>query len=377
MTANCLIVTGEKSGEEHCLSFFQSIRSVVSDHIHFWGVGGDHLKREGMELLYHINDFSSWGYSEVLSKIPFYMKAMNRILDEVQKRNTKIAILVDFQTFNLKLAQKLSGRGVRVLYYVAPQAWAWKSYRVKKLQSAVHTLFTIIPFEKHWFESRGVYQVKSVPHPVWLSHKDQWRPKKLSGRADGLSIVLLPGSRHFEVHYQLPVFLKVIQELRKRYSVRVSLVQSPSVKEGHYEQAQSYVDNWYLHTELDTALKNADFALASSGTVTLTCALYQVPTVVCYKSSLLNEFIYRTFVSYDGPISLANIIFEKVIFPELIQDEVSEYNILKYLDLWLSNRKNYENTVNELGKLPDLVSGEIKDPGLYIGKMLKEFSIDQ
>jgi lipid-A-disaccharide synthase len=120
---SCLIITGEKSGEEHALSFFTDLKNNSPD-TQFYGVGGDDLQAKGLELLYHLKDFSSWGYSGVISKIPFYIKVMNAILAEVDRRGTKVAILVDYQSFNLKLAGKLKERGVDVLYYVAPQAWS-------------------------------------------------------------------------------------------------------------------------------------------------------------------------------------------------------------------------------------------------------------
>src|SRR4051812_36921836 len=126
---SCLIITGEKSGEEHALSFFSELKKKSPD-TQFYGVGGDELQSAGLELLYHLKDFSSWGYSGVITKIPFYLRAMKDILAEVDRRGTKVAILVDYQSFNLKLAGKLKEKGVEVLYYVAPQAWAWKEYRV-------------------------------------------------------------------------------------------------------------------------------------------------------------------------------------------------------------------------------------------------------
>ena len=147
MKKSCLIVAGEKSGEEHCLSFYSKIKEL-DPKISFFGVGGDELKNKGMDLLYHLNEFSSWGVSEVIGKIPFYFNALNSIVNEVEKRDCKYAILVDFQSFNHRLAKRLKKRGVKVFYYVAPQAWAWKAFRAQLLGKSVHTLFTIIPLKK-------------------------------------------------------------------------------------------------------------------------------------------------------------------------------------------------------------------------------------
>ena len=107
---NCLIVAGEKSGEEHCISFFDDLKSNAPE-VHYWGVGGDLLQQKGLEVIYHLNDFSSMGFGEVFEKIPFYFKALNNIVEQVKSRKCKNAILIDFQDFNMRLAKKLSKNG--------------------------------------------------------------------------------------------------------------------------------------------------------------------------------------------------------------------------------------------------------------------------
>ena len=127
---NCLLVAGEKSGEDHVLTFLSKLQTKLP-HLQFWGVGGDQLAQRNVELLYHLKDFSSMGFSEVIAKILFYKRAENLLIREAKKRRCRVAILIDFQTFNLRLAKKLKKEGLAILYYVAPQAWAWKSYRAK------------------------------------------------------------------------------------------------------------------------------------------------------------------------------------------------------------------------------------------------------
>ena len=371
MKKSCLIIAGEKSGEEHALSFFHDLKKE-SPGTEFFGVGGDELKKEGLELLFHLNDFSSWGYSEVVAKIPFYFKAMNTIIDEVKKRGCKTAILIDFQSFNLKLAGKLKELGVEVLYYVAPQAWAWKEYRVKKLSRSVHTLFTIIPFEKKWFQDRGVKNVIGVDHPLWTTYKnDLSKFQKHAQLKNPVKIVLLPGSRKFEVEKLLPIFIESIKTLKKDFPIKVSIVQSSSVPKALYESYGDQIDQVYTNEELVTALKEADFALAASGTVTLTCALFEVPTVVCYKASLLNQFIYETVVSYRWFISLANIVQNRSVFPELLQDQVSAYNIVSYLRFWYYNKTDHSELLEKLKQTKDLVRGEPREIPKYMAEVIQ------
>ncbi|MEI8348494.1 MAG: hypothetical protein WCG27_13580, partial [Pseudomonadota bacterium] len=286
---NCLIIAGEKSGEEHTLSFLPQLRQLCPQ-THFWGVGGEELKSCGMELIYHLKDFSNMGFSGVIGKIPFYLKAMRTLVEEVEKRQCRVAILVDCQDFNLRMAQRLSDKGVKVLYFVAPQAWAWRAGRAKKLAKYVHTLFTILPFEKKWFSDRGVKNTIAVPHPLITRYRQILEEKdaKLSaktphgGPGSTINILLLPGSRDFEVELLLPRFWQSIQELKKEYpapeNIKVSLVKASALSESFWSKYSYAFDQYYPDTELAKALEDSHVALASSGTVTLACALFQVPT---------------------------------------------------------------------------------------------------
>lgn len=372
MNKSCLIIAGEKSGEEHALSFFRELKKE-SPQTDFYGVGGDELKEAGLELLYHVNDFSSWGYSEVITKIPFYFKAMDHIIDEVKKRNTKTAILVDFQSFNMKLAGKLKELGVEVLHYVAPQTWAWKEYRVKKLSKNTHTLFTILPFEKKYFKNLGVKQVVGIDHPLWTTYKDDLLSfNKEAKLHDPLEILLLPGSRKFEVETLLPGYIDAIKALKKEFKIKVSIVKSSTIKEELFTPYNEYFDTVYSNEDLTKALKKADFALAASGTVTLTCALYEVPTIVCYKGSFLNQFIFETFVNYKWFISLANIVHNELVFPELLQDQVSTYNIVSKIKNWYYNKDQYNQLMSKLKKTKELVRGEDLSIPKYMANVIDD-----
>ncbi|MBT5096003.1 MAG: lipid-A-disaccharide synthase, partial [Halobacteriovoraceae bacterium] len=333
----------------------------------------------GFESLYQLKDFSSWGFSEVIAKIPFYFSALNKIVETAVERNTKVAILIDFQDFNLRLAKRLSKNGIKVLYYVAPQAWAWKPWRAKTLGEAVHTLFTIIPFEKNWFKERGVRNVVSVNHPLHYSMGPEFKkgPSKIFAELkDACHLLLLPGSRNFEVKNLLPEFIKVAAKLKNENpGLRLSIVKSPNVDEALYSPYLQLFEKIYPSDSLTNALEQADFSLAASGTVTLATALYEVPTVVCYKSSLLNEFIFYTFLDYKGPISLANIVHDRIIYPELIQDQATEYNIHQAILKWMTSEAEYIKIKKELAKTKELIRGEGLEASQILAEVINQNSI--
>jgi lipid-A-disaccharide synthase len=371
---SCLIIVGEKSGEEHAMSFFPELVKECPT-IHFYGVGGEVLKNHGMELLYQMKDFSSMGFSEVVHKIPFYFKALKTIENEVLKRGTKTAILVDFQDFNMRLASRLKKHGVKVLYYVAPQAWAWKAGRSNALSKNTHTLLTILPFEKEWFRSRGVKQIRSIPHPLMLTYKDELQaiPSKPFGSWDKkLKLLLLPGSRHFEVYNLMPPFIEATRILRKEMPLEVHLVKVNHINQDVYQYYKNDIDIFYDSEDIARAMKECHMSFAASGTVTLSTGLFELPTIVCYKASLFNEFIFYNLIKYSGPISLTNIIHNQIVFPEFIQNHVDPVKLASIIRTWSSNEKIYNDLKSILKDTKKLLSGETFSIPRYMAQVIYE-----
>ena len=378
---NCLVVVGEQSGEDHALSFLPALQAQVPT-LHFFGVGGERLAAMGMELTYHLRSFATMGFINVLAKLPFYYHALNHLAKEAVRRKCRYAILVDFQDFNLRLAQKLAAAGIKVFYYVAPHAWVWRPGRTKILAAAVEVLFTILPFEKSWFKERGVKQVVSVLHPlaaVYGEEIQQWQQGLVQAKiqnmptAEKKRLLLLPGSRNQEVQALFPLFMQVAQELKSITPLEISTVLSPSLnprtRQLITEQAAlGLIDKVYAASELMAALKNAHVCLAASGTVTLACALMQVPTVICYKISKLNALIYRCLVSYRGPVGLANIIRQEIIFPEFLQEAAVPANIIPVLRKWLSSATEYRQVAERLHTTLSCLTGENEDAAMVMAK---------
>jgi lipid-A-disaccharide synthase len=375
MNDSCLIIAGEKSGEDHAMTFFPRLKEQLPG-MTFFGVGGDKLRAMDVELLYTTKDFSSVGITEVLSKLRYYFKAMDHILEEVDKRKCRTAILIDFQGFNLKLSKKLKKRGVKVLYYVAPQAWVWKPWRATTLQKTVHTLFTILPFEKSWFQNRGVKNVKAVIHPLLIEHASALRKVSVKKFEDfqhrKIHLLLLPGSRKSEIGSLYPIFHQSVALLKEEgFDLEVGVVKVETVDDSFYSPSLLKVDHEWKAADLLEAIKWADLCFAASGTVTLATGLFALPTVVGYKLSLINEFILKLLIPYKGPASLTNIIHNEMIFPELIQYEADRYNFAKYARKWLKNEQFYNETVQKLITTKDKLSGDDFSVPDYMASVIK------
>ncbi len=375
MKQSCLIIAGEKSGEDHSMTFLPEIQAQNPD-IEFFGVGGDKLRAQGVELLYTTTDFSSVGITEVLGKLRFYFKAMDHIVGEVIKRNCKTAILVDFQGFNLKLSKKLKKMDVNVLYYVAPQAWVWKPWRAKALEESVHTLFTILPFEKKWFQDRGVKNVKGVIHPLMIEYKEQLTQTRHREFSDfkerKIRLLMLPGSRKSEVGPLYPIFHRAKDILLEEgFEIEVGLVKVETIDQSLYKSEEWKVDKTWTAEQLVEAFNWADVCFAASGTVTLATGLFELPTVVAYKLSMVNEFILKMLIPYDGPASLTNIIHNEMIYPELLQYEADRYNLAKHARSWLTDEKYYNETISKLKNTKNLLSGDDFSVPEYMGNVIK------
>jgi len=325
--AKVLLIAGEPSGEEHALGFIPDLQKNRPD-IELWGVGGDLLSARGMELCYHLKDFSTMGFSEVISKFAYYKKALDFLTQEAVRRKTQDAILIDFQDFNLRLAQRLTKKGIRVWYYVAPQAWAWRPWRAQTLSKCTYKLFTILPFEEKWFRDRGVNQQISIPHPLtqaWSAQVQKlqvrpWSPRLLTEP----HLIVLPGSRRSEVLPLLPKFVETIKILKEQFpQMVVTLSKVSHLDAALYDVAREVVDHWIIPEELPEHLLHADAALAASGTVTMGTGLLGVPTVVAYHTSLFNEFIVRKIINYQKAVSLTNLILDKMVFPEFLQQQAT------------------------------------------------------
>ena len=209
-----------------------------------------------------------------------------------------------------------------------------------------------------------------VPHPLGIRYKDSLPCDK---KKNAIPVcLLLPGSRNFEVELILPEFIKVVEELKRQFDMKVTLVEVDNVDKNLYSPYRHKIDVVYKNHQTSIALKEADYALASSGTVTLATALFSIPTIVVYKGSLLNEFIFYNLIRYEDFICLPNIINGEEVFPEFLQDRATSFNMKKKMLELLSDKNEYDRIQAKLFKTRELLKGDCRDCGNYIEKHIKE-----
>lgn len=331
MDKTILIIAGEPSGDTRGAELLKELKKLVPG-ASFWGIGGDLMAKEGVELVEHIRDLSIIGVWEAVRSLGKVKAQYTKVKKEIDSRKPAFAILIDYPGFNLKVASLLRSRGIPVLYYVAPQVWAWGEWRVRDLRRTVSRCLTLFAFEEKFLKDRGV-DAKFVGNPLVDSF-----PDTVAGHHDDFTIALLPGSRKTEVSHMLPLMLGAAEIIaEKKKGVSFVIAESSNVNAALYEPEIALHPELKLRRVKDatfSALASSDFAIVTSGTATLETAMMEKPMVVTYRVALLTEVLFK-MVSRLRLISLANIIagFREIV-PEFTQrDAVPEKVAEKVLEI--------------------------------------------
>jgi lipid-A-disaccharide synthase len=348
-----MIVAGEPSGDAHAASLVRALLAAAAEgQMDFFGATGPLMRAAGVESIIHSDDLSIVGLLEIGRVLPKFWRAFKSLKQAAIERKPDAVILVDWPDFNLRLARSLHRRGLRVIYYISPQLWAWRSYRVKTIKRDVDLLLTILPFEREWYAKRGVTQVEFVGHPLAgevearydreyfcsLHHLDPVRP----------IISLVPGSRHKELHRILPEMLDAAALISKsRPEVQFVVAVAPSRRPDEVRDiirartdASPLLEVLHIvDHETREALAASDAAAVASGTVTLEAALLGTPMVVVYKESAINWHLLGRLISTDH-YGLVNLIAGERIMTELMQDELNGERLAAELMLLLNDQRN-------------------------------------
>ncbi len=331
MEKSILVVAGEVSGDLHAAKVVRAAK-VRSPETAFWGIGGDDLQAEGVELLQHTDRMAVMGIVEVLRHYRFFKRVFNQVLAEVDLRKPDAALLVDYPGFNLRLAAALKKRGVKVYYYISPKVWAWNKKRIPKMAKVIDHLMVIFPFEVDVFKDTGL-QVDFVGNPL-VEQIDEFlatEPKPLPWKSER-RIALLPGSRKQEIERILPTMLAAAKKLEAQFPDVSFMIATPN------ERIERMVKGQIFHCREKPSrlavvcgharelMRQAEAAIVTSGTATLETALIGTPHILVYKTSAFTYWFARVVVKISH-IGLVNIVAGRTVCPELLQQAATPENL--------------------------------------------------
>ena len=317
-----LLSAGEASGDMYAAQLATALQDRLD--VHLFGMGGPRMQAAGVELVMHYEEIAVVGITEILKHLPSLLKAMDQMLAEAEKRKPALAILTDFPGFHLRLAKKLLPLGIRNVYYICPQFWAWRPWRVNLIRRRFEKALCIFPFEEEFFSKAGV-STEFIGHPLVgtvAATKDRKQFCEEHALAPGRTIVtVLPGSRTGELKHHLPV----LQEACAR--IHAKLPAQFVVAAAHPNDLEMLQKSWPAGLKpcvvagvTYNALAAADAAIVSSGTATVEAALLGTPMVVVYRVSPLTAILAKPLMRTPF-YAMVNLIAEKRVVPELVQDD--------------------------------------------------------
>jgi len=321
------IISGEASGDLHASNLMKSLK-VEDSHAEFRFWGGDLMEAVGGTLVKHYRDLAFMGFAEVVMNLRTILNNIKYCKKDLLEYAPDVLILVDYPGFNLRIAEFAKKNGITVHYYISPQIWAWKENRISKIKRDVDQMYVILPFEKEFYEDKHDFPVHFVGHPLLdaIANRKPINPAKFA-KDNGLNekpiIALLPGSRKQEITKMLSVMLQMAPKFPDHQFV---IAGAPSQELSFYKTFLKDENVAIVENKTYDLLSVSSAALVTSGTATLETALFKIPEVVCYKGNEISYQIGKRLVNVKY-ISLVNLILDKEVVTELIQDEFNETNL--------------------------------------------------
>ncbi len=359
-----LIIAGESSGDTHGAHLVEQILQHAPD-TEIYGIGGDAMERAGVRLIMHASRLTVMGVVEVAGLLPEFLNAFRRIKRQFKQDPPDLVVLIDFPDFNLRVARKAARRKIPVVYYISPQLWAWRGGRIHEIARNVTHMMVIFPFEKLLYERHGV-PVTYVGHPL-MDHPDVRKPTagRMGAMNDlGLSplypvLGLFPGSRTREVNGLLPDLLRAARKLRESFPrLQFLLAEAreldPSIYDRILEACPLPVKR--VRTGILSVVDVCDLALVASGTATLEVALRGVPMIVVYRVSRSTYHLGKWLIRVPA-IGMVNLVPQKGVVPELIQQDVNPERIVEHCLPFFRNAVYGSAVRKELLRTGDLLGG--------------------
>jgi lipid-A-disaccharide synthase len=322
------IIAGEASGDLHGSNLIRELKLLDKEaQFRFWG--GDLMEKQGGTLVKHYKHHAFMGIFEVLLNLRTISLNFKLCHKDLANYKPDILILIDYSGFNLRIAKFAKQIGLTIYYYISPQVWAWRQSRVKTIKKLIDRMFVVLPFVKDFYKNHN-YNVDFVGHPL-LDAIEQYAPEKLSikefSKINNLSsklvIAILPGSRKQEISKKLPIMLSLIHHYPDYQFV---IAAAPSQEKEFYDKFIKDYNVHVLYSKTYSILQQSVAAIVTSGTATLETALFGVPQVVCYKAGTISYHIAKRLVKIKY-ISIVNLVMDKQVVKELIQDDLTSENI--------------------------------------------------
>jgi lipid-A-disaccharide synthase len=353
-TVRLMIVAGEASGDAHAAALVETLREIAPNiKFEFYGLTGVKMRARGVETIVRADDLAIIGLLEIGRALPRFWRVFQTLKQSARERKPDAVVFVDFPDFNLPLVKSLKKLGLKTVYYVSPQLWAWRSHRVRNIRRSVDLLLTILPFEKDWYEKRGFEKVEFVGHPLAGEVRAKIGREEFCRRHDLQTenpiVALLPGSRGKELSQILPPMLEAAAILfAKNPTIQFVVTVAPTRRRAEIEEIISGAHEKGLNlppkivvaeNETREALAASDAAAVASGTATLETALIGTPLVVCYKVSALNWHALRHIINVPH-YGLVNLIAGERLAAELIQNDLNGEKLAAELEKLLQPETN-------------------------------------
>lgn len=341
------IIAGEASGDLHGANLIKGIQQLDANaDFRFWG--GDRMASiVGDAPVKHIRDLAFMGFVEVLLNLRTILANFKICEKDVEQYSPDVLVLIDYPGFNLKMARFAKERGMKVVYYISPQVWAWKASRVKKIKRYVDVMLCILPFEEDFY-AKWDYNVEYVGHPLLDVVEEYERTEQSETLADE-PIALIPGSRKQEISKMLPTMIGVAKGFPNE---KFEIAAAPAIDTSFYEQFSLPDHVKVVSGVTHNIMQRAKAAMVTSGTATLETALFNTPEVVCYKGSYISYLLAKQLIKVKY-ISLVNLIMDREVVKELIQGDFTVQNGTVELKQLLNGEENsvLKSDYKELRKL--------------------------
>ena len=346
------IVAGEPSGDLHASNLIKNINKIDTNS-EIVGWGGELMQAENCKILKHYKELAFMGFIEVILNINKIIHNFKIIKKQIINFNPDVIIFIDYPGFNLKLSKFCKQNNFKTVYYISPQVWAWHKSRVKTIKKYIDKMFVILPFEKEFYSNYN-YDVEYYGNPLIElinNKKNNFKGKDIFIKNNNLTkkeiIAILPGSRKQEIENMLPQMQKVVQYFPNYQFV---IAATSSINNELYLENINNIQISIVYNQTYDLLLSSSAAIVTSGTATLETALLKIPQIVCYKGLFISYIIAKKLIKLNF-ISLVNIIMDKNVVKELIQNEMNHTNIKQELSKILNDKQHRQNIIEDYDKL--------------------------